>query len=1632
MDAPSNLEPVAIKENYNLMDIAKKTEKEIKEFGFKSTREKIVFNLEQQGSLELENIQELLRDKSLDPDDRKKTLARRNSIRKAGKTIRKYEANKDEHGDMILLQAAAALHECPLTDEDGEPELWQLSYTLSELAPLFQDSKTSTEFKTQLEWLENKYSRKLFTESLNNLKRSGVTKWSINERTIKQALSKDLTIYKNNLNDLQRLPDPLGTNVKLIEQLEQIEAKMNDPHSLLDVLDIRKYESLIKQKDWFRPSKKTKILLSSLNKTIDETATLEYDKIKRKKMQQKLNGVFLFSQLLGFGTSIYTPERVNQYFSQPDNDPLRPATAGLSIAHLGTEILQGVAPEVINIGKEYLQDKSITPERLDVLIPSSTEITLKYLEEPENIRPVVDFFLRDYAEALQNYPEADRSRLVDKATDFVNETSKRYQLADDVDHESLREYLISVSNDEEMQDLLGYIVLPMIAYAAENEGSYAKEQWLFYANLHIQNGELDKLIPILEKTWRLVADYDPDNLTGRIDYPSVISTDDGKVIVPSEVIKALEELPANPNYLPPEQYLEATENSYMEEWRTIYGNESEPPKIYWAPIKDKPEYVEHELDGTLKYTFEVLDTTLGRHTPAPIDKGERDNPPATSYFQSEENNDPFTRATIGLPKNFKDVWESYEDGESYKNKFRSSEDYWQYFHDYVDFIEHNGSPDKPILESDLFGYTLVKCNGNLTEASEEFAMVYKLLARFNLETGDYGDTDFYRSQYLEQNIPLILSITDESTRISDQNQVIKQLLNLDPRLIDQTTNFADYASGHVIGSKNEDLAELTGILYHQKSQRYMLIALGHKITPPSAVGITHSAGELPVTPFGTQLIPTENSSAKPIALAMAGLDDIKLRHILREKYPPRETKANIPRPTIFSFGTVKVDGQKIPDLGQAVTINETTSLVMVEDNTGMYHYRMYYGNPDLVKHYSENGYGPYKIEESFYVNTYDYPDQVSPELLEFFLESQIYGTYGHYDPSNYADADIEKVTNLLYEHNISAIDQPQVLEYYLRYGLEVPKDQIDALLTQNDNRLVDAVPYLAKLGYIEVDHPLVKEMMRYRYDLQLEYYFNLSPDDKYLAKQLYPDLISGLQPQVSMLFNEDKISRLPYINNHIDDLYEIAKSRLDGNRDLDDKWTLSNLLPFLKSNQIYELLNDSHATPEIRRAILDMDSVIRDPLYEGEKEGIERIAAVVASSHNPEELLILAPAMVKVGIWNLDTDSDKIDMLIINELNQDGMPKFLLDNSLSKLSALGYRMAPDTSEKVLQSIIPELSNQHENIVESTTSIIANYASNEQFIEIFNNSDQSIYDYSSVKQLLFFDRFYKYIYAHEYIEDASEITDQDKELLNHIISTPGNIDKILRYSELGIEGTYKEFENSWTRESALALYSEASKDLSESERYGMWNDLRKHNFVPPEYQFDRERFLSDLFEEYGEEKYLIFSRSDNSKEFLKKYITFDDFFAVLSGTTDNHTLFEIWGGQSAQGVINHEFLTTLDGYTQEKERRFVERLESQLKMTSPELIQLDSYWVLPYMWEKGSTVDFGPYLLQIVENEEAYDIHRIVDPNDLKMLKIYQEVGKKIDVKYWNKIKSFDVQKYDYLIELLNMKVESPNTPKSGQ
>jgi len=1573
-----------------------------------------------------------------------------------------------------ILKVAATINRCPppQTHEyingetrlsfTDEPDLFALTNLVKTVEPLAQHPNANPQFVKYFDNLRNKYSQVLLKESLVNSRKRGfigITKEylpfdpTVSEKelgTLHKVFVKDIQQFARKHRKFMLSSFPAGvlnTEQDFFPELTALLEKVSSKGYVMGASELQEYMRLTKNHPYFKPAS----YLKDVSGVVEDTQTLDFDSIRTKKAVRKVAPVILFAQLFALGGGIVNQQHfadsLNHTLSQPDGDPLRMVQA---------------TGNLLDFGHYLVENRDQDP----------VQNVMTYLEDPDHVKPVASYLLYDYFESLEHFPEADRARLVDKATNFVNEVASRYQAPNDPNHDALAEYLLSISEDQEMQDLLGYTVLPALAYVAENEDSFAQEQWLYnaqklvletprgtatenveklsqnphiqamvdkyllpyakqmdkqsagewyyYASIHLLNGDYEKLIPYLEKAVTLLTSYDPDNIVIDFDNPDTMYANGETITVPHSITEALNSLPPNPNYLGPEEFLQTSQEQYQVLWREIYGKEVSAPPLYWSPVKVQPPYVNQDHEH-------FIDTSVNRQEGA-------DN----YHFQSEENRDWFTRATIDSPSRFSDVYNLIPEGDPYRSKFGSEDGFLLYFQDYSHFITANGTPEKPILETDLFAYALVKCNGNYTEAKQEMAILYKLLARYDIESGLrgghlYPDTPlpehtdpeqhFYRTKFIEVNLPILLSVTNQSTsHMADYNEIFPLLRQLDIRLVDHQDDTMysedETARGaYDFGAKDIDWAEMFGIIYHIASQD-ALVSSG--IANPAAIAINHAIGEIPfwLARNDGKLDTTENSSNKASAIALAGLDLIKLRHVLRDNlsvsYP--DSVNTSPQINMSVRYTTEAISEK-----NVIELTDQLSVLTVPDPENPYQITIYSGNPEMIKLLSEKGYAPVRFSDGYY----DDPTPC-PNLLEYYLDSGVEITYFDSLVDRYADEDQLQVAQMLLEH-YPVTQTPDNLGEYLKLGLDIPIEDINTLIGDPSyyGRIADALPYLSQAGIVKPDHHLVKSVIEQSTELTYNYYRVLNPDQRYILAQIYPEIPRQMEAYV-LLTIEDLIHgthEVPITNELVDEYFTYLFHALRGDHKDTALDKLNFLLPYLDDEQLSSLLDNSRLTSEDLIKLLDPGYIVHgsEDKYTNLQESIPKIAKLL--ENQPNLLLFFSPALLSSDVWDIKTDHAKIDDLITQCLVNNNFAQLVSTSTLRNLHDLGYM--PNTalidqlvaeSSKLLQS--PEFDSYS---LYGIHTIYGYYASPIQFTDMVAHlatSNLATHNYFAGQ--LFYERFGRY--DNYYSENVPTITQAERELLNQLIA-----DDTIR-PHLGGEGgllsTYYAFADYLTEDNALQIYSEVVMDLTERSRYELVNSMQSHHFSPPKYSFDHDKFMQEIYGQYTSERWAIFESTSN--DFVRDNLTFEEYVDIFKFLTEDRSYFEMYITEDAAKVFDHDYFATIPGYSRELENSLVDELIDQLSETDMENVPYQSYYFMPYIFSQRPDFDYGPYFVAWINS--YWSLENVINDSPVT-LTLFIETAKHIKPEYWAEIQVADIEKYSYLQKLLNMQEQPDNTSR---
>lgn len=1621
-------------------------------------------------------------------------LRTRNLSLKQGLTQLRQITTGSVEPEETILKVAATVNRCPqpqihkyINGETGlsftgEPDFFALTNLVKTVEPLARHPNVNPQFVKYFDNLREKYSEVLLKESLVNSRKRGVigiTKEylpfdpTVSEKelvALHEVLIKDIQQFARKHRKFMLSSSPAGvlsTEQDFFPELTALRDKVSSKGYVMGASELQEYMRLTKNHPYFKPA----AYLKDVSSVVKDTQTLDFDSIRTKKALKWVNPIILVITLMSSGGMLNSYQNNGQrfsesldiyqalldhHFSQPDANPMRFYKAAENLADFGHYLVE-------NRNQDPAQN------------------VMTYLEDPEHVRPVASYLLYDYFESLKHFPEADRARLVDKATTFVNEVATRYNAPNDPNHDALAEYLLSISEDEEMQDLLGYTVLPAIAYISENEDSFARDQWLdnaqklalenpsgtvadnleklsenphiqamadkyllpyaeqideqareewyYYASLHLVNGDYAKLIPYLKKAIHFVSNYDPDNVKIDFDHPDKFEVDNELITIPHNITEALDSLPENPNYLPPEQFFEVTSVRYADLWHEIYGEDTPAPQIFWDPVKVQPEYVDSNLRA-------LLNNILTQNS------GESDR----FDYMSDENTDWFTKSTIGaLRQNFAEIYSFIGDEDPYKQKFDNPESFLRYYQDYVQYINSNGSPAKPLPESELLSYALVKCNGNMSDATKEVALVYKFLARFDIENGfkaalspriefpyDLASQDrleysrssqqFFRSLFLDENIPILLSIKSQVISGPDITSSSKILKHLDKRLIDQwgdRENVDPYYYAYSFGTKDIDLAEVWGIKYHRWSE---LALTANGIANPTAVSINHAIRETPIMFYGswTHFIPRENSSNKSSVLALSGLDNIKYRHIFQDRLDTANPDIKIVTPNI-SVSTRRVNTEL--DQKGLIKLSNELSILAIPDPNNPYQFTIYSGDPEMIKLLSEKGYAPVRFSDGYYDDS-----TPSPKLLEYYLDNGVEITYFDSLVDRYADDDQLQVAQMLLEH-YPVTQTPDNLGEYLRLGLDIPMEDINALIDDPSyyGRIADALPYLSQAGIVKPDHPLVKSVIEQSTELTYSYYRVLNPDQRYILTQIYPEIPRQMEAYVLITVDDliHSSQEVPITDGLVDEYFPYL---IHGLRD-DHKDTaideLNFLLPYLDDEQLNRFLNNSRLTGEDLIKLFDPGHIVdgSDGRYSNLQESISRIAKLL--ENQPDLMLFFSPAMLSSGMWDIETDNVKIDDLITQNLTNNSFTQLVSTSTLQDLHDLGY--VPPTE------LIDQLVAESSKLLRSTEvdsysldgikAIYGYYASPTQFTDVLTyltNSDSETHYYFAGQ--LFYERFGRY--ASYYSENVAPITQAESTLLNQLISNETIRPHLGGEGEL--LGTYYAFGDYLTEENALQIYSEVVPDLTERSRYELVKDMQSHHFNPPKYSFDHDKFMQEIYDQYTSERWAIFESTSN--DFVRNNLTFEEYVDIFKFLTEDRSYFEMYISEDSAKVFNHDYFVTIPGYSRELENSLVDELIDQLGKIDMENVPYQSYYFMQYIFSQRPDFDYGPYFVAWINS--YWNLENVINKNPVT-LALFIETAKHIKPEYWAEIQAADVEKYSYLQKLLNRQ-EQPGTTSRGR
>jgi len=1577
--------------------------------------------------------------KDMHEDEIKLLHIRNQKIRQAESYLKKSEAKQSPELD--ILKSAAIYFHCPvpqtheymngetaLTFSD-EPDLFSLTNLVTTLEPLARQKDANPQFVKYFSNLQQKKSQVLLDESLRNSLRQGIIGIKLPKVRI-DLLHENLPkihVSRPNLTGIVRDYVTVGSNVSqydkqflketliddtksfllntklfktnyknstdITSQLSALVKKIDRVDYVIGADEINEFINLTKDHSYFKPDKN----LVQINVLIEDTRGFNFDSIRTKKAQKKMNSLYILLQLVSLGSGgIYNQhqkfaETMNHVLSQADGDPLRPYQA------IGS---------IVNFGQQFLEHQGNDP----------AQTALTYLENPDHVRPVASYLLYDYFESLQNFPEKDRERLVGKATDFITEVATRYQLKDDPNHDSLVKYFTTVSQDPEMQKLLSYSILPFTVYMAEHE-DLAREQLLQKIQDHWFDGEYNEIIPHVKKIVNLFKDYDPDNIKLDFDNPDKVETLTNRYTIPQETIDRLNGLPHNPNFLPLPEFFSEIESSYEQQWHNIYGEKSVPPIPYRTISQDITQ------EKTVLLINKVL-TQVFNNTPPTTQNGSETSGDSKTHdigrSFSQENGDWFTDSMTLSESNIKDMFDRIPENDPYRAKFTNGDGLLNYYQDYVHYIKANGSPDNPIPESDLFGYALVKCNGNYSDALKEMAVLYKFLARDDLASGysnnaqeivnpnESASQTFFRTKFLEVNLPILESIGSQTKLLSDPSKIIKEL----PKgLIDQQRSLDGLFAPIDIGGKEIDLADIWGEQYH----RIAALALTTYTTQsPSLISLGHAVNEFPFR-FGTTFTPGEQGSTKFSEIILSDIRNIKFADETLPTIPIR-SKLSSNLPTIL---TVKSPINE-NEIGKIININSETSAVSLPDPGNKNQQIIYYGPSNLIKLLTEKGYAPANFSSEF---NFDFND-VSPELLNFFLSSNIEVSPYYYRLDMYPEADRLKVAQILLDNNISILSAPENLDDFLKFGLDVPTSDITKVLEDPNYyiHIVDALPFLVAKGLIKSDHPLVKFAIENSPEATFNYYNTLSLDDQYNLKKSYPDLEIKLENYAVSALNGTSYSELSALKP--EQIQGYFSFLLHGLRD-DNKYIsirdLNFILPYLSSEQLQVIIQNKNLTEKDFSEIFSPGFVIYadEGSYQNLPTALTNIESVVAD--HPDLMLYLVPALLKERIWDLDKSQEKIDDLINQSIKNNHFEFFVTTSTLYYLQKQGYIPSPELTNQLVE-LSMSLIKSHK-VYDGI--ILGHFASPEQFtsaIDYLDNlTNEDVHHFISQ---LFYERFGQYS---TYVEGGTiPISINERDLLNSFIADDTVLP--LLEGEGGLISIYYNFADNLTETNAHRLYDLNLSTMSEMERYRLVTDMDKHNFNPPAYVFNHDKFIEQIYVNYTSERFYIFDSSSN--DFVKNNLKFSEFLDIFNFISKDkeHGYFNLYLNEDVIKVFNHEYFASIPGYAPELEKELVANLISQLSTIEKDRIPWESIYFASYLTSQQPDFDYGPYFVAWITGPPMWNIKNIVEDNPIRT-ELFIETASQIKSEYWDEIRANDLEKYNYLQNLITSSKENINNHK---
>lgn len=526
--------------------------------------------------------------------------------------------------------------------------------------------------------------------------------------------------------------------------------------------------------------------------------------------------------------------------------------------------------------------------------------------------------LAGYFDTYSHFPADRHEEISQKLASLIYETSKSY-ITDD--NERLVEILHGSLSDTELWDAIGYTALPFLAHAYEQEDilvdvaeSLASlTEWgqspLDLGKLKAVGLAQHTLTNALLKLIFAIRDYDPNNIVFDIDVPKELhiynDDDEGEVFpIAQELVEQMNEELVNPNYLPPVEFYHQTFDRYDRLWREIYGTESVVPEIHRT--------MDDNISSQLGYLISRF-----------IDGDSID---AVYSLSGESATDWFSNAMISTP-DFEEILDLIKAADAdYAQKF-AQESMLNYYHKYIDFITKQSAQTGFVDESQILAFALVRCNGNLSDASREVAILYKLLGRYDLNSGAYyggiWHHDFFSSSAFEQNLAIWKLIKFESTATRVPIDVLEQL----PVYMRQLSQYQSKSFGY----KEIELADLLGI-YHYFSSRAVAT---YSSVPTAMVGLMHSLNESPVDlRRGSQ--PGQQSGTKAGTLTMMAKDNIDYVNQVLVDIPITQERVVSPEISSNVFWIDSLSLSQATDLdllfNAPIIINADTSFVLLKDD----------------------------------------------------------------------------------------------------------------------------------------------------------------------------------------------------------------------------------------------------------------------------------------------------------------------------------------------------------------------------------------------------------------------------------------------------------------------------------------------------------------------------------------------------------------------------------------------------------------------------------------------------------------------------------------------------------------------------